>query len=808
MMKHAIFSLAWLLLTVQSFGQFNLSGVVKDENDHPLPGANVLIVELGRGAVSQSDGIFEITGIPAGTYTLRLSFLGYEPRSVELNLQDHQELGVITLFPSVIMGEEVIVTATRAGAATPVATTDLERDQITSRNFGQDIPFLLNTTPSLVTSSDAGHGIGYTSMRIRGTDANRINVTINGIPLNDAESHGVFWVDLPDFATSVDNIQIQRGVGTSTNGAAAFGASINFQTRKLEKRPYALYDGTIGSFNTIRHAISAGTGLLGDHFAVDLRLSDLHSDGYIDRSWTDLRSYYASAAYHDSRTLVKFMTFSGTEKLYQAWNGVPSALLETNRTYNGLGAYTDANGETAYYDNQVDHYLQTHYQLHLSRTLGERWLANAALHYTLGEGYYEEYREDETLADYLLEDVIAGGDTIRQSDLIRRKWLDNDFYGLVGALQYTGEGISAILGGAWNRYAGEHFGTVIWARVPGRSEIRHRWYENTGTKTDGNGYLKTTVDAGERISLFADLQFRFIRYTIEGVDDDLRVISQDHQFNFFNPKAGLNFEPGPAQRLYLFVAVANREPNRSNFVDADPLGPVPVRERLTDYEGGYSLARERYNLDVNLYYMDYTDQLVLTGEINDVGSPVMTNVKDSYRTGIELSGGVRIASWFRWGINATFSRNKILDYTGYVDNWDYWSDPENEPYQVVEELGTTDLAFSPSVIMNNQLDFEPFQRLHLLLDSRYVSKQYIDNTSSDSRILEPYFVNDLRISYTFLPDFIKEFSIQLQLSNIFNVQYETNAWVYRYYEAGNEGIYDGYFPQAGTHVMAGVRVRF
>ena len=677
-----------------------------------------------------------------------------------------------------------------------------------SRNFGQDIPYLLNTTPSLVTSSDAGHGIGYTSMRIRGTDATRINVTINGIPLNDPESHQVYWVDLPDFATSVDNIQIQRGVGTSTNGAAAFGATVNFQTRKLEKEPYAIYEGTFGSFNTMRHAVSAGTGLLGDHFAVDLRMSDLHSDGYIDRSWTDLRSWYASAAYHDARTLVKFVTFSGTEELYQAWNGVPSSMLDTDRTYNGLGAYTNASGETVYYDNQIDHYKQTHYQLHLSRILGDRWVANGALHYTIGAGYYEQYEEEETLADYLLEDVVIGGDTLRQSDLIRRKWLDNDFYGFTAGLQYNGDRFTSVLGGGWNRYVGDHFGTVIWARYPGESEIRHRWYENRGIKTDGNLYLKTTWQTGERLSLFADLQIRAIRYGITGDDDDLRNLTQDHDFFFFNPKAGVNLELGTGQRAYLFVAHANREPNRSNFTDADPAGPLPVKESMIDYEAGYAYTGERIQAQVNLYFMDYTDQLVLTGEINDVGSPVMTNVKESYRTGIELAAGARLTSWLQWSLNATFSRNKIPDYTGVVDNWDYWSDPENEPYQIVEELGTTDLAFSPSVIGNSRLDAEPFERFHLVLDSRVVSRQFIDNTSSGSRALDPYFINDLRISYAFLPDFLKEISIQLQLSNLFNVQYETNAWVYRYYESGNEGIYDGYFPQAGAHVMAGIRVRF
>jgi iron complex outermembrane receptor protein len=807
-MKQAIFWIACALWTLPAAGQFSLSGVIVDENNIPLPGANILLVDLGRGAVSRSDGTFLLEGVREGSHTLRVTFLGYESWLKRVEVEDHLDLGEIRLIPSAIMGEEAIVTATRAGVSTPVAYADMDREQITTRNFGQDIPYLLNTTPSLVTSSDAGHGIGYTSMRIRGTDANRINVTINGIPLNDAESHAVYWVDLPDIATSVDNIQIQRGVGTSTNGAAAFGASINFQTRKLEKEPYAVYDGTIGSFHTIRHAISAGSGLLGDHFAVDLRLSDLHSDGYIDRAWTDLRSYYASAAYYDSRTLVKFVTFSGTEELYQAWSGVPSTMLETDRTYNGLGAYTNASGQTVYYDNQVDHYRQEHYQLHFSRSLGERWMANAALHYTRGAGYYEEYKEDETLSDYLLDEVVVGGDTIRQSDLIRRKWLDNHFYGVVGALQYEGARVSAILGGGWNRYDGDHFGTVIWARVPGDSEIRHRWYENTGIKTDGNGYLKTTVEASERVSIFADLQVRVIRYGIDGKDDDLRELSQDHNFVFFNPKVGVNLLPGSGQRLYLFVATAGREPNRSNFVDADPGGPQPVRERLTDYEAGYTISGKRFKLNANLYFMDYTDQLVLTGEINDVGSPVMTNVKDSYRAGIEFSGGARVTAWLGWNLNATFSRNKILNYTGYVDNWDYWSDPVNEPFQVEENLGTTDLAFSPAVIANNQLDFEPFRRLHLVLDSRVVSKQYIDNTSSDSRILEPYFVNDLRVSYTFLPKFLKEISIQLQLSNIFNVQYETNAWVYRYYESGNEGIYDGYFPQAGTHVMAGLRIRF
>ncbi|MEN8202577.1 MAG: TonB-dependent receptor [Bacteroidota bacterium] len=808
MMKRAAFLLAWILLTMPAISQYTLNGVIADEDNQPLPGANLLISELGRGVISQRDGSFVMNRVPGGSFILVVSFVGYESYSISLNINADTDLGKITLTRSSILGEEVIVTATRAGTKTPVAFSDMNKEEITARNFGQDVPYLLSSTPSLVTSSDAGHGIGYTSMRIRGTDANRINVTINGIPLNDAESHSVYWVDLPDIATSVDNIQIQRGVGTSTNGAAAFGASVNFQTRKLEKEAYAIYEGTFGSFNTVRNSISAGSGLIRDHFSVDMRLSDLHSDGYIDRSWTDLKSYYVSAAYHDANTLVKFVNFSGTEELYQAWNGVPSYLLETDRTYNELGAYTDTDGKLVYYDNQIDHYKQSHYQLHLSRSFSEKWYANAALHYTKGAGYYEQYKEGESLSDYLLEDVIAGGDTITETNLVRRKWLDNNFYGFVGGLHFEGDRISAVLGGGWNRYDGDHFGTVIWARFPGNSEIRHRWYENTGLKTDWNTYLKANWNAGDRLSFFADLQIRGIEYAIDGSDDDLRDLGQEHDYFFFNPKAGLNIQLTATQRAYLFVAQAHREPNRSNFVDADPSGPVPVKESLLDYEAGYTLQGPNYSLNANLYFMDYTDQLVLTGEINDVGSAIMTNVKDSYRAGIELSAGIRPSTWFLWDVNVTLSRNKILNYSGYVDNWDYWSDPDNEPYQVHEDLGTTDLSFSPSLIFNNKVDFEPLKGLHLSLVSRYVGKQYIDNTFSEERILDPYFINDLRFSYAFYPRFLNELALQFQVSNLFNVEYESNAWIYRYNYGGEEGVIDGFYPQAGTHVMAGIRLRF
>jgi iron complex outermembrane receptor protein len=807
-MKRAAWLLAMNLWAMAVFSQFTLKGEIVDGEGRALPGANLVLKDLDKGTVAGPDGTFTFLEVPGGSHTLRITFLGYQPVILHLSVYSDLELGKTVMQLSSLMMEEVMVTAIRAGERTPVAFTDLEREEIQTRNFGQDVPYLLSMTPSLVVSSDAGHGIGYTSMRIRGTDANRINVTINGIPLNDAESHSVFWVDLPDIATSVESIQVQRGVGTSTNGSAAFGASVNLMTRTLEKEPYATYEGTLGSFGTYRNAISAGTGLLGEHLTADVRLSGMHSDGYIDRSWTDLSSHYISVGYHESRTLIKGIVFSGTEELYQAWNGVPSDLLGTHRTFNALGAYTDAQGNPGYYDNQVDHYQQDHYQLHLSHEFTEKLYANVALHYTRGAGYYEEYKEDEPLSGYGLEDIISGGDTLQETDLIRQKWLDNHFYGWVGGLHYRQERFTVILGGGWNRYDGDHFGTVIWARHPGDSEIRHRWYEGTGLKTDWNGSLKTTLFAGERLSFFADLQVRGIGYTIGGNDDDLREISQQHSYLFFNPKGGMDFQIDGRQRIYLFVGSASREPNRSNFIDADPNGPVPQHETLLDCEAGYGYLTDLVALSVNIYWMDYTNQLVMTGEINDVGSPVMTNVKESYRTGIELSAGASLARWIRWDLGVTLSSNRIPGYVGYVDNWDYWSDPEHEPYQVEESLGTTHLSFSPGLLLNSQVDLVPLENLHLNLSSRVVGRQFIDNTSSQDRSLDPYIVNDLRITYAFSPFKLGELSLQFQVLNLFGAVYESNAWVYRYYSQGNPGRLNGFYPQAGRHYMAGIRLSF
>ncbi len=790
-----------------AFSQFELTGTVKNDAGQALIGANVYIEQTFQGAITDINGNFTISNLPGGTYVVKASYMGYETGLESIDLQGNLSLS-FGLIRSTLMAEEVIVIATRAGNNSAVAHTNVSGEEITDRNLGKDIPILLKLTPSMVTTSDAGNGIGYTNFRVRGTDMNRINVTVNGIPLNDSESHGVWWVNMPDFAASVDNVQIQRGVGTSTNGGAAFGATMNFQTFTMNPEPYGTFNTAYGSFNTWRNSLSAGTGMLKDKFTLDMRLSMINSDGYIDRAFADLRSFFVSGAYYGENSLLKVNVFSGKEHTYQAWYGVPQELLNSYRTFNPAGMIISTEGDTSYYDNESDNYQQDHYQLFYSRELGERFIFSGALHYTYGRGYFEQYKQDQDFSDYLMSDVITGGDTITSTDLIRQKWLDNDFYGFTWSLNYKHRRLEAFFGGGWNNYTGRHFGKVIWARMAGDSEINHEWYRNEGKKRDWNTFLKLNYRAGRRVSLFGDLQYRNIEHNINGADDDLSKLSESHVYQFVNPKIGATFNISNQQRLALSWAVGNREPNRSNLVDADPAHPVPTYETLLDYELAYRLNTTRAVLESNLFYMDYNNQLVLTGEINDVGAPIMSNIKDSYRTGIELIAGIFPASKVRWDLNLTLSRNRIRNFTSYVDNWDFYSDPANEPYQVESDLDETDLSFSPSVVGGSKISYEPINGLKISLLSKYVGKQYIDNTSSDDRRLDPYIVNDLQVQFTFKPSFMKEIGLNLMVNNFLNEQYEANAWIYRYYYEGIEYKMDGYFPQAGIHFMAGLTVKF
>ncbi|MCY1720934.1 TonB-dependent receptor [Prolixibacteraceae bacterium Z1-6] len=802
------------LIAVVAFGQINLTGVVKGKGE-PLAGASVVIDKTFYGVSASGDGTFEFKNLDEGDYKLKVSFIGFETKELEVSLKSNKKIEV-NLQSDVVMTDEVLISATRAKNKTPMAYSNLSGDEIAQRNMGQDIPYLLQLTPSFVTTSDAGAGVGYTNFRIRGTDLNRINVSLNGIPLNDAESHGTWFVDQPDMASSLENVQIQRGVGTSTNGAAVFGASINLQTNALHKEAYGELRSAAGTFHTLKNTLSAGTGLLNDHFAVDVRMSKVTSDGYIDRASSDLKSFSVSGGYYSENTVIKVNIMSGLEETYQAWYGVPSVRL--NNDTEGMQHYADhwlmtqdevdhmmASDSRTYnyytYENQVDHYQQDHYHLHFSHKVNPNLNLNASAHYTYGRGYYENYKADEKLEDYLMDPIEIGGGTIETTDLINRKWLDNDFYGLTYSMNYAKDKSDFTFGGGYSVYDGNHFGNVIWAQYLGNTDFNHEWYRGTGLKKDFNVYAKYNYQVAEKLNLFADLQYRYINYKIDGIDDDLRDLTQEHDFNFFNPKLGVFYQAADNQELYLSFAVANREPNRTAFVDYPAGQKPPVHETLRDWELGYNYASSKFSFSANYYYMCYTDQLVLTGQINDVGAPIMVNVDKSFRTGLELQAGVQLAKNFQWNGNTTLSLNKIKNFTEYVDDWDNGG-------QIANDLGTTDLAFSPNVIANSIFTYSPDKHFSLSFHSNYVGKQYIDNTSNDDCSLNAYFVNNLKADYTITSTLFKEITLHFMANNLLNHTYESNAWVYSYILGGERYKMDGYYPQAGAHFMFGVDFKF
>jgi len=814
-MKKFGFLLLVQCLSVLAFGQYTLKGVVRG-NDESLAGASVVVKETFIGTSTSSAGAFMFRDLKKGSYTLQVSFIGFETKKITVELDGNKSIEV-ELQAENVLTDEVLVSATRAKAKTPVTYSNVSKEQLESQNLGQDIPYLLQLTPSFVATSDAGAGVGYTNFRIRGTDLNRINVSIDGIPISESESHGTWFVDIPDLASSLENVQVQRGVGTSANGAAAFGGSIDLQTNTLNKEPSAEYRMSAGSFNTLKNTVSAGTGLIDGKFTFDVRLSKVKSDGFIDRAYSDLKSFFVSGGYYTKKSVLKINIFSGLEETYQSWWGVPSVRLNNDmegmQEYENNWLYTheetqhminsDSRTYNYYtYDNQIDHYQQDYFHLHFSHQFNEYLHLNTGLHYRHGRGYYENYKAGEDLKkDYNIPYPVVGNDTVFSSDVVNRKWLDNDFYGLVFALTHKKDRVDFTLGGGWNTYDGDHFGNVIWAQYLGDVAPNYEWYRGNGLKKDFNVYGKFSYQLTKQINVYADLQYRNINYKITGINDDLRDISQEHDFNFFNPKLGIFFQPTDNQKLYVSFAVANREPNRDNFVDADPNGKQPVHETLHDWEMGYDFQSSNFTAGANLYYMNYKDQLVLTGEINDVGGVIMLNVDKSYRAGLELQTGWKISRNLQWNANATFSKNKIKDFIEYVDDWDTGG-------QQVFELGTTDLAFSPNFIGNSQLLFTPAKNFSISLISNYVGKQYIDNTSNDDRALDAYFVNNLKIDYSFETGFFDEIVLHGMVNNLFNEEYESNAWVYSYYLGGERFKQDGYFTQAGTNFLFGVDFKF
>jgi iron complex outermembrane recepter protein len=798
--------LVMAVFAVPAFSQSSLRGIVKDATDGTiLPGANVVIENTYRGVHTGSDGAFVIHGLPGEHYSLVISYMGYQQKKVEVVLPQSTPVEVM-LERTAVMTQEVIVKATRADSRTPSTKTDVSREFIRSVNLGQDIPYLLSMTPSFVTSSDAGAGVGYTSMNIRGSDQTRINVTINGIPVNDSESHGVFWVNMPDFATSTDNIQIQRGVGTSTQGAAAFGATISLETSRLQEDPYAEVFSSAGSFNTFRNSLNLGTGLLDNGFAFDGRLSKISSDGYIERASSDLSSYYLSGGYYSNGLSLKAIVFSGREKTYQAWNGVPGNVLDTNRRYNPSGLFFDANGDRQYYDNETDNYQQDHYQLHSSLRLTQSLVANISLHYTYGRGYYEQYKQRQRFSSLGLPNPVIENRTFDRTDLIRQRWLDNHFYGFTWSMNDNSfNKLNLIAGGGFNMYDGDHYGDIIWATlgVP----KGHRYYENKAVKRDLNKFAKANYELFDRFFVFGDLQYRYIIYDFTGkgmVDNKVVPLDQQAVYHFMNPKAGFLYEVNSSNKLNAFFGISNREPVRRDFTESSPESR-PKHETLQNLELGYQFTSSIFQGGINGYLMNYKNQLVLTGEINDVGGATRKNVDRSYRMGVELEAAMKPVEFLEVAGNVTVSRNKIPEFTEYSDAYDAnrkWTGIHQSTYK------NTDIAFSPSVVSAGRINYI-FKNGSIGWFSKYVSSQYIDNTMSDNRKLDAYFVNDVKLSFLIKSDLFKELEFNLSFNNIFDRKYISNAWIYKGYveETGLVTMDDGYFPQAGGHFLAGFRLR-
>jgi iron complex outermembrane receptor protein len=735
---------------------------------------------------TDEQGMFRISAKP-GT-AIEISSVGF--RTFAGTLSD-SALPVFYLERNNSLMAPVEINAIRASDLSPFTKTTLSARSLEKLNTGQDLPFLLNQLPSVVVNSDAGNGIGYTGIRIRGTDPTRINMTINGIPYNDAESQGIFFVNLPDLSSSLNSIQVQRGVGTSSNGAGAFGATMNLLTNEVNELPHAELNNSYGSFNTWKNTVKAGTGLINEHFSFDARLSRIKSDGYMDRASTNLSSFFVSGAYIGKNNSLRLNVFSGREKTYQSWYGVPESLLETNRTFNSAG--TERPG--APYDNETDNYTQTHYQLFYNQALNPSLNLNVAMFYTRGLGYYEQYKAGEQYAKYGLPDHIVGADTARTTDLIRQLWLDNHFFGNTFSLQYKKPLTELIVGGGWTKYLGNHYGRVIWAGagVPDQ----YTWYNHNANKSDVNLYVKWQQKISEHVRIFADLQGRRVVYNIYGFRDNPNLTVENNWF-FVNPKAGISYSK-KNWFAYLSYAVANKEPNRDDFEAG--ANKQPLAEHLRDLELGVERRDAVLSWGATLFYMKYRDQLVLTGEINDVGAYTRTNIPESYRLGLELTASWKPKDWIDLAANLALSENKLKNYSAYYDDYDNGG-------QKSETLEKGDIAFSPKWVGGATINIRPFSRAEVSLISKYVSRQFLDNTSRDSRSLEAFFVQDLRVSYRIIPKFMKEIFLVGQVNNLYNKRYEPNGYSFSYYYGGTLQTENFYYPMAGTNLTVALNLRF
>ncbi len=810
---------ALITISIWANAQFKLSGKVTDANGEPLVGTSVQLKDTYLGVSTNNLGEYSLSNLKKSEYCIVVSYLGFETYEQKIQIEADFNLD-IKLEPKSLMSDEVIVVASRAKENTPVAQTTLQKGDIQKMNVIADIPYQLELTPSVVATSETGTGSGYSSMRIRGTGISRINVTVNGVPLNDAESQGVYWVNMPDFTASVNSIQIQRGVGTSTNGSAAFGASVNFQTLTIEPKPYAKISSSVGSFNTFKENIAAGTGLINGKFAFDIRASKLNSDGYIQRGFSDHSSIYFSGTYYGKKDLLKAVAIFGKQKTGITWWGVPDYMIDSIRNFNPAGQYFDDDGKEQFYEGQTDNYWQNHYQLLYSREINKHFNLNATLHATTGKGYYEQYKPNDDFADYGLSSINIGdtilniGDkayifpdsTITSSDIIRQKWLNNIFYGATANLNYHKGNIDATLGIAANNYDGDHYGKIKWAKFNAGIPQNYEWYNNNGTKQDLSSFLKLQYSITKQLSAFADMQIRDIKYTMYGPDDDLELLNQTNHWTFFNPKLGINYQINQQRRFYASFAMANREPARADLKEALKNGgtKMPTYETLNDIEFGYQLKQTKYVIGINAYYMFYNNQLVNTGELNSVGYPIMTNVKNSFRRGIELIWGLKLIDNLEWNANFTYSQNKIKNYIEYAEHYDAdW----NKTIEA-RELGETNISYSPKFIAASQFRYEPIKNFGINLATKYVGKQYIDNTSNINRKLNAYLINNLGFDYTYKFNVGPTINMQFFINNILNTNYISNAYGGNWYEQGIEKSWIYYYPQTGRNFMFKVALIF
>lgn len=818
MLKFAFGSISLLLMTTLSWGQSILRGIVLDQNHNTIPGVVLNLDETQYHQVSDSKGQFSFFNLKNGKYKINCHSLGYRDTIFEVFLESQADVKFI-LQPKLFLAEEVIVQATRFGDNLEMSSKILEKEDIEKLNTGQDFPYLLQFLPSAVVNSDAGNGVGYTGIRIRGSDASRVNVTINGIPLNDAESQGVYWVNLPDFASSTQNIEVTRGAGSSTNGGGAFGGTINILSKQLSDSAFFVSSNAFGSYKTLKNNITFGTGLLNNHFSFEGRLSKMLSDGYVDRAKSDLRSFYFSTAYLDQKNLIRLNVFSGKEITYQSWNGIPESKWEGD--IDGMLAYIDRNGLSEAeannllssgrtynyytYKNQHDNYQQDHYQVLASRSLNKSWIANIALHATKGKGFYEEYKYNQALEDYGMSTAGSPDSLITSTDLVRRRWLDNWFYGATWSINgNVNEKLHLILGGAVNRYDGIHFGEVIWARNTGNGELTKRYYENEARKDDINSYIKADISLSSKINFYTDVQYRHVNYSFLGPNEFGTFLQQEVSHDFLNPKAGFSYIHNSNLSFYTSVSVAQKEPNRSDYIESSN-NSRPKAEKLIDYEAGTKWTGRTLRAGLNFYYMDYNDQLILTGKVNDVGSYTRSNISKSYRTGIEFETAFQLHKKIILQGNITLSENKIPTYTEFIDSYNV-----NFDYLGQEEIKykNTTIAFSPSMIASGALHFTPFEKSEIIFIAKYVSQQYLDNTQSNTSALPAYAVGDIRLSYEISKSKMPGFKFNVLLNNIFNTLYVSNGYTYGYIYDNSRIRENFYFPQAEFNLMGQLTLMF